>query len=538
MRKLKATTNHSHWQISTLHCFLLLSFYFIAISVFAQFNPQTKSITKKFFPEVEFDIATPAFSKSSGFTNYAEMMDWLNNTIKPHADLATLSFIGESQKGKSIPLVILSKKNGLPKTRVWMQGGLHGDEPAGTEAMLHLISQLLNDPKFKDFLENLEIAIIPMANIDGYEKQERTAANGADLNRDQTRLKEKESICLKSAFSAFQPAVALDFHEYRPFRKDYVKMGRAGITSRYDAMFLYSGNLNVPKVLRDFTQNTFVKNAKLVLEQNQLATRDYITTKKKAGKVVFNMGSEHSRSSASNFALTNCVSTLLEIRGVGLGRTSFKRRIKATYLIAVSYLETTVKENKDLLKVLEEAEKSQHPVVVTSEREVIKDSIIVIDLATENEWKMPATIHNALNSKAIISRERPKAYLLDKKEKKAAFRLKILGLHVDSLATEREIEVESLQAMKSGKEDSVETHSQDPEEDAESNHESASIATIKKKFPAGTYVVYLNQRRSNLACEIMEPENANGFVKMKVIKWNDNQELPIYRFMKPEKLTP
>jgi hypothetical protein len=86
-----------------------------------------------------------------------------------------------------------------------------------------------------------------MANIDGYLKQNRSNAEGLDLNRDQTKLMAAESIPLKEAYSAFKPDIALDLHEYRPFRKDFVTLSTSGVSSAYDVMFLYSGNLNVPE---------------------------------------------------------------------------------------------------------------------------------------------------------------------------------------------------------------------------------------------------------------------------------------------------
>lgn len=525
------------WRISIL-LFLLIAGSLFPLSSHSQFNPQTKSITEQFFPEPDFTISTPAFQKTSGFTNYTEMMDWLQKTIKPHTDLVNLSFIGESQKGKAIPQLVLTRKNSSPKIKVWMQGGLHGDEPAGTETMLHLIDQLLNNPEMNKWLEQLEIAIVPMANIDGYEKQQREAANGMDLNRDQTRLKAKESIALKSAFSAFQPAIALDFHEYRPYRKDFTRMGRAGITARYDAMFLYSGNLNVPQALRELTKNTFVARAEKILNEHQIINHDYITTQKYGSQVHFNLGSVHSRSSATNFALTNCVSMLLEIRGVGIGRTSFKRRIKSSYLIAQSVLETTLLERETLKKVLAEAEKSRHPVVVTSQKLVRKDSILVIDLASEKEIKMAVTLHDALQSKPTLQRERPNAYLISAKEKEAVFKLKILGIKVDSLATEKELTVETYTAGQQAEPENAENIVGDAEEDPEKTQASANTKSMAIKFPAGTYFINLDQPRANLACEVLEPENANGFVEMKVIKVNQNQELPVFRYLKSEKLKP
>jgi len=527
-------TSRRGWLVLYFYISLLTLNFQLSTSQ-AQFNPQTKEITNNFFPELELEISTPAFKKESGFTNYQEMMDWLDLTLKPHSENVSLSFIGESQKGKKIPMVLISRRSITPKTKVWMQGGLHGDEPAGTEAMLHLIDRLLNEPKYKFLLKDLELAIVPMANIDGYEKQKRESANGIDLNRDQTRFKAPESVSLKTAFSKFGPAVALDFHEYRPFRKDFTRLGKGGITNIYDAMFLYSGNLNVPENLRKLTKSPFVGNAKQVLEENHLRTHDYISTQKSGGQVEFNLGSVHSRSSATSFALSNCVSTLLEIRGVGIGRTSFKRRVKSSFLIAISYLETTVKERQNLESVLAEAEKAQNPVVVTSKRKVEKDTIQAIDLYDNKEIKLPVIINNALESKPELQRKRPFAYLISASEKNAIHCLKILGLKIDSLSEEKEIDVQVFgSSAKSEEEEKPETD----EEEGVENQKETNTNDVKRKFSKGTYVVYLNQKFSNLACEVLEPENVNGFVSTKVIKFKDGQELPVYRYMKSEKLGP
>ena len=70
---------------------LILLIFNLKLSIcFSQFNPQSKSIAEKFFPELELDISTPAFQKTSGFTNYKEMLDWLDKTIKPHTELVNL----------------------------------------------------------------------------------------------------------------------------------------------------------------------------------------------------------------------------------------------------------------------------------------------------------------------------------------------------------------------------------------------------------------------------------------------------------------
>lgn len=511
----------------------ILFFCLVLGNVQAQKNPQSDEITQRFFPEWEYPISTPAFAKKDGFTTHTEMMAWLDAILKKAQKRASMRIIGQSQKGKDIPLLLLTAPNGNPKTKVWMQGGLHGDEAAGTEAMLYLIDRLVKDSSLTYLLNSLEIAIVPMANIDGYEAHNRFAADGQDLNRDQTRLKAPESVALKAAFSKFQPAVALDFHEYRPYRKEFRTFGKNGITTVHDAMFLYSGNLNVPKNLRDYTANTFVANARKVLDQNKLRHYHYFTTEKYGGHVGLNIGSVHARSSASNFALANTVSTLLEIRGIGLGRTSFKRRVKTAYLIALSYLETAVKEQENLKRVLAEAAKQQNKVVVISERKEYKDTVPVIDLSNNQEIKMEFSLHNALFSKATLTRSRPFAYIIDKSERRAAKCLKLLGLQLDSLEKDTELKVE---AYKQSVLDEDEGSSE--EEESGKAGPNASTETITRNFTKGCWIVYTNQERANLACEVLEPENPNGFVAMKVIKPKTGQLLPVYRYLNTEKIKP
>ena len=172
----------------------------IGFSVFGQFSPQNDEITKRFFPDPVLDINTPAFGKK-GFTNYDDMMNYVNKLVASHPSELALSFIGESQKKKKIPMLVLNRDNGQEKVKVWFQGGLHGDEPAGTETMLFLLDKMVNDPSYSYLLDKITLTIIPMANIDGYEKQDRYAADGLDLNRDQVKLLAPESNYLKKAFS-------------------------------------------------------------------------------------------------------------------------------------------------------------------------------------------------------------------------------------------------------------------------------------------------------------------------------------------------
>jgi hypothetical protein len=501
----------------------------LSLGFIQDFNPQSKEITAKFFPEMDIDINTPAFKKSKGFTNYAELIAFLNTLQQKHPSIMSIRYIGESQKGKSIPLVTLAKNSGEKKLKVWFQGGLHGDEMASTEGMLYLLDKLLSDSNYSYLLNRLEIAIVPMANIDGYENENRYVANGLDLNRDQTKLIIKESVVLKQAFSDYNADVAVDFHEFRPYRKEFTQFSTYGITARHDVMFMSSGNLNVPEKLRKYTNQKFVKNAELALDKVGLTHREYLTSEKALGDIHFNQGSNNARSSSTSYALANTISSLIEVRGVGLGRTSFKRRIFTTFMVGVSYL-TSAYQNVDEVKdVLKSATASNPMAVVTSGKEVSTQPLTVIDLETTKEITIDVEIHNASNSRAILTRTRPTAYLIDAGQTALIEKLHILGITTKVLNANTTIEVEGYTVKEYER-------ATEKEEGVFQQKVKAEVSTQSTTLLKGTYVVDMNQENANLAIEVLEPEAPNSFVTFGILPTHKNAVLPIYRYLKNEKL--
>jgi hypothetical protein len=508
---------------------LLALILVVACGFATKVNPEPKKITKLFFPEVELDINTPAFRKAKGFTNYDELIAYLTELQQAHPEVMKISYIGESQKGKQIPLVTLHKGTTDDKVRVWLQGGLHGDEMASTEGVLYMLDRILNDTQYASLLDKLEVRLVPMANIDGYEKESRYAANGLDLNRDQTKLMVKESVSLKQAFSDFRAEVAIDFHEYRPYRKDFTQMSTYGVTSRYDAMFMYSGNLNVPANVRTYTKDRFVTNAELVLKDAGVAYRDYVTTTKMHGDIHFNQGSNNARSSATSYALSNCISSLIEIRGVGIGRTSFKRRIRSTFLIGMSYLKTASENGTEIKAVLAKGEQAQQDAVVKSTKTAEQQSITFIDIETCKEVQLESTVYNASKTLPKLTRVRPTAYVLDKEQSALANKLKVLGLTVQNLAADKTVEVETY---------TVSTYQKEGEkyEGVYRQTVTTDLVTEQKTLAAGSYIVYTNQKNASLAIEVLEPEAPNSFVTFHVLSTAQGEKLPIYRYLKTEKL--
>ena len=408
---------------------IIILFFTVSFSL-AQPNPQKKEITNRFFADHEVvDDITPALQKRKGFTNYDELINFLKNIEKNHSNLVKIDLIGKSQNGYDIPIIYINNPNSAyDKVKVWMQGGLHGNEPASTEGVLYLIHKVLNDDQYKYLLEKIELAIIPMANIDGYLKQRRNAADNLDLNRDQTKLMAPESVILKKAFSDFQPEIALDFHEYNPFRKDFYKLSSFGVMNAYDCMFLYSNNLNVPINIRTVTDTLFVENARRAMAKNGLRYHDYFSTSNNLGVIQFNLGSTNARSSATSYSLSNTFATLIEVRGVNLGRTSFKRRINTTFLVGISYLETAFNNITLIKDILSNPVRELQEIVINSEPEIYKDTISFIDLDIRQLIDLEVTIRDARKSKLKLSRSIPDYYYLMQEQSSLVEKMNILGL--------------------------------------------------------------------------------------------------------------
>lgn len=502
---------------------ILVISVFVFFALQAQPSPQSKKITKKFFPDSESLLpVTPALKKKRGYTNYKELISFINDLKESHPSVVSIKYIGESQKGYKIPVIQIKTISDSEKIKIWMQAGLHGNEPAGTEGLLYYMHSILNNNSYADLLEGVDLLILPMANIDGYLKDNRYAANGLDLNRDQTKLMAPETRLIKKVFCEFNAHVGLDFHEYRPYRKDFAQLSDFGITSAYDTMFLYSGNLNVPENIRNYTNDVFVQNARKLMDFKNFRHREYTSTGKYAGEIHFTQGSSNARSSATNYALNNMISTLFEVRGVGLGKTSFKRRIEITLELALSYTKTAVENTTAIKNEIQKAILDSKPVVVTSKRKVYKDTIKAIDLDTESLIDLDVTIRDALQSSPVLERLKPNAYIIEASQIAILNKLKNLGIEMIPLTEDKLFTVEAYRISSYNEASKV-------YEKMKLQKVKTEVTTIQKEFPVGTLLISMQQQRSNLLTEVLEPEAPNSFVSFGVLKTKLDDTLPIYR---------
>lgn len=499
---------------------LYLSFFITSLSIFAQDN---SLMYEKFFPNPSKDIPFPITKGSSNYyTGYKTSIEYINDLAAKHPDMITVGSIGVSQRGFNVPSVTFSNKNTIPeadKIRVCFLASIHGNEPISTDGMLYLMTELANNQKYSHLFDNIILEIIPMVNVDGYIDDKRDANDKTDLNRNLTILDVVETVNVKNAINRFNPHVVIDFHEYEPTKKDFLEINDC-FTSSYDIMFLYTGNLNVNSNIRKLIREDFVSPTKAVLEQNNRRVTDYLTTAWSDKKVVLNIGGNSARSSATNYALQNRISILMEIRGVSEKEKAVKRRIETSFLTAISYLEIAANKadlvKESILKANQETAQKKDAIILSSESEKINFPFVFVNTCTNEFETVLFEANYNVNQSPVTTRNRPDGYVLATTSKQIIKTLNASGIIYQIIDAKTRLEVETFKQLDSRKFDIIK--------------ESVEI-------PEGAIVIDESQKMGNLIIELLEPEGNNSFVANRLLKpFKGTNTLRIYRINKEQVL--
>ncbi|MDR1381067.1 MAG: succinylglutamate desuccinylase/aspartoacylase family protein [Tannerella sp.] len=490
---------------------------------------QPESVTARFFsPDSSKPYLSSVIKKTDSrmIASYSDVMSHLRRETDAHPGRARLESLGVSPCGKDIPVVYIGTGKDASKGKLWLQAGLHGNEPAGTEALCLLLHYLLNDHEAARLLKYLDMAIVPIANVDGYSTQSRVSSSGLDLNRDQTKLADGVSLLLKKAFHEWSPEVALDIHEYTPSRKEYATLRDVPAGLFYDALFLPTGYPNVAPAIREMSRELFQQRAEQALAEQGFSSGFYFTPVMVDGKMYLAKDAKSPQSSSTSFALSNAVSMLVEIRGIGLGTLAYGRRINTAFTVALSYLETACRFLPEVKKTIRSAVRQtlerRNGIVVKFETPVRDYPVKFIDYNSADTFTVTLPAYDARFSKPVLVRPRPSAYILDKACKREVENLRASGIDVDELLQPASLDVSRYRVIHYEKSASA-------WENIYPVTVKTSLEKCRKTFPAGTYKVSLKQKNANLAVSLLEPESENGFVSFNVTAAGLNKILPVYR---------
>ncbi len=473
---------------------------------------------------------TPSLSrKDSCMATLTNMYQYLQTLTKLYPGKAHLSSVGKTPEGLELPILYFGNGKDTQKIKIWIQSGLHGNEPAGPEVVCMLASYLMQSPEGAEWLKQADIALLPIANPYGYSVQSRYSGGGLDLNRDQTKLADPVSVLLKKTYAKWDPEIALDIHEYRPTRPEYATLDDGQpAESDYDVLFLASGHPNIADTLREMTIRLFQPKVQQALAQQGYSSGFYFTPRLINDFLYIVKDGKSPQSSSTWQGLANAVSLFMEIKGIGMGKDLLDKRTDCGFIAVQNILRTACNQRKAIkagvAQAIKETLRADRPITVTFDASTRQYPIRFIGTHTGRRFTKNLTALDALYPQPTLTRERPKAYLLRADCQEVAAKLRIFGIQMDTLTTPLTCLTEKY----------IVEHYQQANHLWEQIHPvtvCTRLVNEVRTIPTGSIIVPLHQKAGNLIVSLLEPESANGFVSFGVIDTGLNQTLPYYRII-------
>ncbi|KAI9151258.1 Carboxypeptidase 2 [Paramyrothecium foliicola] len=497
------------------------------------------------FPDVEgIPLYSPAFlnpeSVPAGFDNGKSgptddvTLDYFLRTLS--ARNAWMTYHNpdfKSEEGRSIPYVILSTSSQpqlnasvAPKLRIWLNGGVHGNEPAGDQGLLALLGKLdANSTWANSLLEVADIMVIPRYNPDGVAYFQRYLATGFDPNRDHAKLARQQTRDIKKLIMDWNPHVGVECHEYSANRG---YGGEGQWVSAADGEFSAMKNLNIHQDIRDLSEKVFAKNVATALESHGLRWSPYIVGTPNNAPVVFEELTGEPRYADTSIGISQALVFLTETRGIMLGGQHFQRRVASGLIMLEAILQTVIDRADEVYNTIEDARtkfiSSNDDIIITEHTQPMNTSWTFIESASGKIVQVPITFLSTTPTVANITRARPEAYIFPPCWMDVADRLRVLGLTVETLRTPFQGNVEAFNITSSRLASTI-------WEGAIQNDVGTSVSQKKISLPAGSFWVSTRQQNAALAWLTLEPDALDSFARFNIIPVLEGYEYPVYRVM-------
>lgn len=484
------------------------------------------------FPDPPVTPRTPAFEPGhDGFTSNAELRQFLRGLVReatgPNATQVRLLNAGSSQSGVPIEALLFTRapdasavalRSGASPT-VLLVGQQHGDEPAGSEALLVLAQELAPGGGLTALLDRINVVILPRANPDGAQDNRRATASGIDANRDHLLLKTPEAQAQAQLVRDYRPAVVVDAHEYTVVGRYLEKFAAV---QRFDALTQYATTANMPEFVTRAAEEWFRRPMLAALKRQGLSAEWYYTTSTDPLDRKVAMGGTQPDTGRNVNGLKNTVSFLIETRGIGIGRMHLKRRVQ-THVVAIgSLLASAAGRAADLVKLRQyvdnevSARACQGEVVVEAGPTPSEYALTMLDPVTGADKIVNVAWDSALELRTLKSRARPCGYWLGAGEVDAVQRLQGLGVVVQRVEGKGVVRGEIYRelARETGERQDVRGALFDAGGVVRVQIE--TVPALLDVVP-GSWYVPLDQPLANLVVAALEPDTQNSYLANRIV---------------------
>ncbi|TQN66099.1 Carboxypeptidase 2, partial [Colletotrichum shisoi] len=504
------------------------------------------------FPEVEgVELFSPAFASpesvpstfangTSGPTDEATLDHFLRTLAARNEWMTYHSPDFKSEEGRSIPYVYLSTSNrvvdGLAshanasapgKVRIWMQGGVHGNEPAGDQALLALLGRLdANATWTASLLDKVDIMMLPRYNPDGVAYFQRYFATNLDPNRDHTKLARQQTRDIKRLVMGFAPHVGVDCHEYSP-------TGPYGARGQWvdaqDGQFSAMKNANIHRAIRDMSEAVFANAVAAAMERRGLRWGAYVTGPSGTDDVVLEETTGDAKIGDSSVALGQAIMFLTETRGIGLADQHWQRRVTAGLTMVETIVQTAADRAEEVYATVEGARADfiagTEDMVVTESARATNITWQFIEATTGALVDVPVQFLNTTPVVAKLTRSRPEAYVFSRAWADVAERLGVAGVEVQTLRADFRGEVEAFNVTGAAVREGAKYEGV--------ARTTVTTGTVRRevRIPAGGFWVSTRQKNAAHAFVTLEPEGIDSYATFNVLPVSVGDEYPVYRVM-------
>jgi hypothetical protein len=443
-----------------------------------------------------------------------------------------VSFIGPSEQGRRIPVVVASKeklfepgeryKSGKPV--VLVLNSIHAGEVDGTDATLMLLRDIALTNRL-DLLDGVTLVTVVVYNVDGHARLSpynrpnqngpeemgfRANARGLDLNRDFVKADAPETRALLALAEAWKPDLFVDDHV------------TDGADFQATLTVSYANEPVTPRPLRDWLK-AVVPRTLADVEDAGFATSDGYVDFRDPGDPMkgFDSSVFSSRYSTGYFPIRNVPSILVETHAL----KSFSDRVRSNAVFLRALLERAGHSAKDLLAARERARSAARtapvgsPVVVAAEgdserpesvdfrtyawtetvSEVTGRPVVRYDRTRKKTIHIPSLDH----ARATVTVPRPAAYLIPAGFGNVEERLRAHGIRYEVLPAARTLAVGTSRASsavfaKTSYQGRVRVQAK------------ISHAVETRVIPAGSLYVPLDTELANVAIALLEPESPDS----------------------------
>lgn len=433
-----------------------------------------------------------------------------------------LKFLVVGKEGERTPQA--ARANG--KLIVWIQNGIHAGEIEGKDACMLMLREMLITGELAYLLDHLVLVIIPIVNVDGHERTSpfnrpnqngpatmgwRTTSWNLNLNRDYMKADAPEMKALLQLSTSWQPDFYIDNHT------------TDGADYQYHITYGLEKHKNIDAGLSAWGHERLMPFVVGRMEAAGFLTGPYFELQNEDIRNGFNGWPALPRYSTGYAAAQNRLCLLVETHSL----KPFENRVRSTKAMNVATLEfinTHCKELRDLnyfadVHTVHEYRHDRKPFPLvfegTEEFEMFRfkglettDEVSDITGATVPHYSnVTAEFDIPFYNKCVVTVDVdvPFAYAIPREFSHLAEILRLHGIEVHTMREPEAVEVERYKFVDIFFE-------RRPYEGRQ--RVSCNVEKFKENLvlPAGTFIIYTQQRTLRVIMHLLEPEAPDSFV--------------------------